>query len=93
MILFTYFVGMVGKIGIKGRVDKRGRITVPVEFRELLGINPGDIVIIEKKGEELVISKPISPEEFLKEAEELQDKVKETKVTDVEVLKVKEMWK
>ncbi len=84
---------MVGKIGIKGRVDKRGRITVPVEFRELLGINPGDIVIIEKKGEELVISKPISPEEFLKEAEELQDKVKETKVTDVEVLKVKEMWK
>ena len=93
MILFTYFVGMIGKIGIKGRVDKRGRITVPVEFRELLGINPGDIVIIEKKGEELVISKPISPEEFLKEAEELQDKVKETKVTDVEVLKVKEMWK
>jgi len=40
-----------------------------------------------------VVSKSLSSEKFLNEIKELQDKIKEIKVLDIEVLQVKKIWK
>jgi AbrB family looped-hinge helix DNA binding protein len=80
-------------MGIKVKVDERGRITLPAEVRKFLNIEPGNEIIAEKRKEGLLISKKITPEEFLMEAEELQKKIKETKKAEEEPLRVKEIWK
>ncbi len=46
-------------------IDERGRITIPKEERERLGLKPGEkLMIIEKDGE-LIIRKIITPDDFI----------------------------
>lgn len=46
-------------------IDERGRITIPKEERERLGLKPGEkLMIIEKDGE-LIIRKVITPDDFI----------------------------
>ncbi len=40
-----------------GKVGKRGEIYVPKKVRELANLNPGDEVLVEVKGRELIIKK------------------------------------
>jgi len=75
------------------RVDERGRITIPGEMRESLGIGPDTQLVIEKKGPALVISKELTPDEFIREARGLQEEIRASKSESVEPLKVKEVWK
>lgn len=80
-------------MGTKLKVDERGRITLPVEMREALGIRPSSEVVAEEREEGLLVYKKITPEEFLSEARNLQEKIKATKVAREEALKAKEIWK
>lgn len=41
------------------RVDKRGRITIPLPIRQKLGIAPGDVVSLEIQGNTIVLKKVI----------------------------------
>ncbi len=77
---------------IKTKVDHRGRITIPSEIRSLLGIKPEQEVIVERRDDEMVISKPIEPEEFIEEARGLQEAIKASKIGKEEPLKIKEIW-
>ncbi len=79
-------------MGIKTKVDHRGRITIPSEIRNILGIKPEQEVIVEQRDDEMVISKPIEPEEFIEEARGVQEAIKTSKVRGEDPLKVKEIW-
>jgi AbrB family looped-hinge helix DNA binding protein len=81
------------EMGIKLKVDERGRITVPAGIREAIGIKPMGEVTAEKREEGLMIYKQLNPEEFISEARALQAEIKATKVSKEEPLKVKEIWK
>ncbi|MGK2937212.1 MAG: AbrB/MazE/SpoVT family DNA-binding domain-containing protein [Solirubrobacteraceae bacterium] len=36
-------------------IDERGRLVIPGAFRQALGMNPGDAVVLESEGDELGI--------------------------------------
>lgn len=80
-------------MGIKLKVDERGRITIPTEIREAMKIEPLNMVVAEEKEEGLLIYKQIEPEEFIGTARELQESIKATKVAKEDALKAKEIWK
>ncbi len=56
-----------GIMGVRVRVDSRGRIVIPKEFREALGIWEGDEVILTLSGNKLVIEKCEDPFKVLEE--------------------------
>lgn len=93
IFLVTSLLWVSGKMGIKLKIDERGRITLPAEVRKALKIKKGTEITAEEMEEGLLIYKKITPEEFLKEAHDIQEKIKATKVAKEEVLKVKEIWK
>lgn len=82
-------------MGISGktRVDDRGRITIPNEVREALGITPETDLFFEAGESELVLSKPLKPEEFIAQAHRFMEELKSSKVEAAEPLKMKEIWK
>jgi len=80
-------------MGIKVRVDERGRITIPNEFRDSLGIGANTELIIERRESEVVLLKPLSPEEFIRQAHELMKEIEASKVERLDPLKVKEVWR
>ncbi len=80
-------------MGIKLNIDDRGRVTLPVEVRDALSARAGGEVAAEVREEGLLLYRKIAPEEFLKEAGELQEKIKATKVAKEDALKAKEIWK
>lgn len=55
------------KSGISRRIDKLGRITIPMEMRNNLGICTGDMIDIDADGDGIVLSKSadIAPREKL----------------------------
>lgn len=42
------------------RVGEKGQVTIPIEFRDALGLLPGSTVEFERRGSELVIHKAAS---------------------------------
>lgn len=77
----------------KVKADERGRITIPGEIRESLGIGPNTELIIEKRGSTLILSKELTPEEFIKEARRFQEEIEASKFEAAEPLRMKEIWK
>ncbi|NHJ01869.1 MAG: AbrB/MazE/SpoVT family DNA-binding domain-containing protein [Candidatus Heimdallarchaeota archaeon] len=59
-------MGMGNKMGVI-EIDDRGRITIPKEERERLGLTPGQKAIIREKDGALIIKRFISPEKFISE--------------------------
>jgi len=49
-------------------------------------------VVLEKVEDNVVISKSLSPEEFLEEAHSLAEDIRRTKIREINPLKIKEMW-
>ncbi len=54
-------------ITVRKRVGPRGQIVIPKLLRDALGIGPGDDVLIEVRGGEIVIRPGKDPEKFLEE--------------------------
>lgn len=67
-------------------LDKWGRVIIPREIRETLGLRPNQKLIVETKGKEIVLRPVIQVETFSKE---LRGCVHGSKV---EPMKLKENW-
>lgn len=80
-------------MGIRLKIDERGRVTLPAEVRETLGIGPSNELVAEEREGGLLLYKKITPSEFMSEARELQEKIKASKIAKEDALKVKEIWK
>ncbi len=75
------------KMGII-EIDDRGRITIPKEERERLGLTPGKKVLIREKDGALIIKRFVSPDTFISELKGCIT-IKEHKI---DPLKLKDMW-
>lgn len=51
------------------RVDEKGRITLPKELRDALGLEPGSRVRIERHGEEISVRPAVSRTEAIEALE------------------------
>ena len=67
-------------------LDKRGRVVIPKELRQELGLKPDQTMIIELKGREIVLKPALGPEKFI---EELRGCVHGSQI---EPIKLKESW-
>ena len=52
-------------MAVRVKVDERGRITLPKEIREALGIEPGDVLSLTVSGDRIVVEKARDPFEKL----------------------------
>ena len=69
-------------------VDEKGRILIPKEAREKVGLQAGGKAKLKIENKKLIITPPVSPAEFIKE---LEGCIKEgTPVIDA--LALKKMW-
>ena len=60
------------------RVLEHGQVTIPKKFRELLGLEKGDLAEAELKGERIVITpKKLVKEKALKKLKAVMDRVHE----------------
>ena len=75
------------KMGII-EIDERGRITIPKEERERLGLTPGRKILIREKDGALIIKRFVSPDKFISELKGCIT-IKEHRI---DPLKLKEMW-
>jgi len=50
-------------------VDEKGRILIPKEVRDKVGLKAGKRARLEVKGQNIIVMPPISPEEFIAEME------------------------
>ncbi len=69
-------------------IDDRGRILIPREAREKIGLQTGGKARLKIEKEKLIIIPPVSPEEFIREMEGC---IKEGTPT-IDPLDLKKMW-
>ena len=67
-------------------LDKRGRIVIPKEFRQELGLKPDQTVIIELRGREIILKPALEVDKFI---EELRGCVHGSRIEPSEL---KEIW-
>ena len=77
---------------MKAKIDAESRVVIPGSIRDELGIKPNDEVILEKIADKVIITKSLSPAEFLKEAHLLSEDIRKTKIREIDPLKIKEIW-
>lgn len=73
-------------------MDERGRIVLPKEVAEELGASAGDHIVIERRGDEFVVSKAEARSEELEEMMDWNPK-RVGKVKRVSPREMKEIWK
>jgi len=66
-------------------LDKRGRVVIPKELREKLGLNPDQSVIVELRGNEIVLKPALKVEKFI---EELKGCVHSSQIKPMELKKI-----
>jgi AbrB family looped-hinge helix DNA binding protein len=69
-------------------VDSKGRVLIPKEIRDKVGLRVGGKARLKVEKENIIIMPPISPEEFIKE---LEGCIREGAPT-IDPLKLKKMW-
>jgi AbrB family looped-hinge helix DNA binding protein len=69
-------------------VDDKGRILIPKEIRDKLGLQPGSHARLKVEKGRLIITPPLSPEEFIKQ---MKGCIKKGEPR-IDPLKLKEMW-
>jgi len=69
-------------------VDCKGRVSIPKELRDKAGLKPGGKARLKMEEEKIIISAPVSPDEFIKEMEGC---IKEGAPT-IDPLELKKMW-
>jgi AbrB family looped-hinge helix DNA binding protein len=71
-------------------VDRKGRVVIPVHLRQELGLGEGAKVKLALEEGKIIIVRPITPEEFIREMEGC---VKENSpIPRTNPLKLKEIW-
>jgi AbrB family looped-hinge helix DNA binding protein len=50
-------------------LDEKGRVAIPKKIREQLGLRTGARMTVVTEGKRVVLSLPVSPEEFVREME------------------------
>ncbi len=51
----------INTLAVRVRVDERGRIVIPREIREELGIQPGNELLLEVAGDKIIVKKKYDP--------------------------------
>ncbi|MDH5792588.1 MAG: AbrB/MazE/SpoVT family DNA-binding domain-containing protein [Candidatus Bathyarchaeota archaeon] len=69
-------------------VDDRGRVLIPKEIRERLGLNPGTEARIEVEDDRLIITPPVTPESFIRR---MEGRITEGEPT-IDPLRLKKIW-
>jgi len=69
-------------------IDDRGRILIPKEIRDRLGLQPGNAARLEVEEGKLIIMPPLSPSDFIRQMEGCIRKAEPV----MDPLKLKEMW-
>ena len=77
---------------MKAKLDAESRLVIPGNIRDELNITAKEEEVLEKIADKEIDLKPLSPEEFLKEAHNLADDIRRTKIREIDPLKVKKMW-
>jgi len=71
-------------------IDPKGRILIPIKIRKALRLHEGSKVRLKLIGEKIIITRPLTPEEFISEMEGF---VKEgSPIPEVNPLKLKRIW-
>lgn len=71
-------------------VDKKGRIVIPRQLREGLGLHEGAKVRLALEERKIVIMRPVAPEEFIREMEGC---IKEgSPIPKIDPLELKKIW-
>ena len=78
--------GMGLKMGTTASLDERGRVMIPKELRERLGLKPEQSLLIEIRGEEIVLRRAVDLNTFVRELRGC------IKGSVVEPLRLKEIW-
>jgi len=79
----------VGKMSTEEvTVDNKGRVLIPKEVRDKVGLQAGGKARLKIEKENIIIMPPISPEEFI---EEMEGCIREGTPT-IDPLKLKKMW-
>ena len=73
-------------VGFSTSLDKRGRVMIPKRFRERLGLKPDQSLLIEVRGEEIVLKPAL---EVRKLTAELRGCVRGSRIKPG---KLKEIW-
>ena len=69
-------------------VDRKGRVLIPKDIREKIGLRTGARARLKVENENVIIMPPVSPEEFIREMEGCIKKGNPT----IDPLKLKEIW-
>jgi AbrB family looped-hinge helix DNA binding protein len=69
-------------------IDAKGRLLIPKEARDKVGIQAGGKARLKIEKENIIIMPPVSPEDFIQENEGC---IKEGNPT-IDPLKLKQMW-
>jgi AbrB family looped-hinge helix DNA binding protein len=69
-------------------VDEKGRILIPKETREKIGLKTGEKARLKVEKEQLIIMPPITAEEFIKEMEGCITEGEPS----IDPLELKKMW-
>ena len=69
-------------------IDSKGRVLIPKQIREKVGLTPGGKARLKIDKATLVIIPPVSPEEFI---EEMEGCIKEG-ASHIDPLQLKDMW-
>lgn len=77
-----------GKTMEEVSVDDRGRILIPKHMRDRLGLRPGSSARLEVDEGKLVITPPVSPDEFIRNMEGC---IKEG-TSHIDPLQLKRIW-
>ena len=82
-------IDLVGKMSTEEvTVDNKGRVLIPKEVRDKVGLQAGGKARLKIEKENIIIMPPISPEEFI---EEMEGCIREGPPT-IDPLKLKKMW-
>jgi len=66
-------------------IDERGRVVIPKQLRENLGLKPNQRLIVETRGKEIVLKPALKVEEFIAE---LRGSVRGSKIKPNELKKI-----